>query len=43
MFLFGVCRTAVNAQSGVQTPAAGIITGGLYIYACVHEVSDLLG
>ena len=21
------CRTAVNAQSGVKTPAAGIITG----------------
>jgi len=27
MCVFGFCRTAVNAQSGVRTPAAGIITG----------------
>ena len=27
MHVCGFCRTAVNAQSGVRTPAAGIITG----------------
>ena len=38
-----VCRTAVNAQSGVQTPAAGILTGELLALcwtlvssACTH-------
>ena len=30
-----VCRTAVNAQSGVKTPAAGIITGNLQCM-CVY-------
>lgn len=28
-----VFRTAVNAQSGVRTPAAGIVTGKHYLFA----------
>ena len=42
--ILNTCRTAVNAQSGVKTPAAGIVTGNngrLCVTSLYDRVSDL--